>query len=93
MKALPILVVLVLAGCATAPVKVDTVPQIVTVEKPVPVPCVDPSFPTEPPAFPDSRSARLATTTPAEDYNLLAAGAPMHTAWEDLLWKQVQACR
>jgi hypothetical protein len=83
-----------LGGCATAPsLKVDATPTVITVEKPVPVSCVDPAFPAAPPAFPDTTDARLHVNTPAEDYNLLAAGAPLHTAWEASLLAQVQACR
>jgi hypothetical protein len=95
MKRAIILAALALAGCATAPppLKVDATPTVITVERPVPVSCVDPSFPTEPPAFPDAKDARLHVNTPAEDYNLLAAGAPLHAAWEASLWAQVQACR
>lgn len=84
-----------LVGCATAPPPPKTVPDpiIVPVDKPVPVPCVAATFPTSPPAFPDTREARLAAADPAEDYNLLAAGWPLKEAWIKSLWDQVNACR
>lgn len=93
MKRFAILAALLLAGCETqAPPQPDA-PKVVTVNVPVPVQCVASDFPAAPPPFADAPDARKAAQTFAQDYDLLDKGWPEHSAWEQALWDQVQACR
>lgn len=94
MRTAMLIAALGLTACASAPpIKVDDVAKVETENVPVATSCIAKDFSTAPPAFPDTREARLATTSPDQDYSLLAQGSPMHWAWEKSLWDQVQACR
>ena len=77
-----------LAGCAHDGQKVE--PQIVKV--PVPVPCVDPSFPKEP-TYPDTIEAiRAAPTHDAFD-RLMQAGWVLRTARATAVEAEIERCR